>query len=474
MPSSTGIEIGPDSCVLVGVRTRRGGPDIFAARAVGSSEWPGHDVALAALLRSIRRESKLPRTARVVAWGLPEGARAGDPVTRAALSPLVAAGFRIDAVLSPPQALMRLAASRARTVEGAVAWLALNRSGAAIAIVRGAESLFSRAFEWSWASGSSDPRAELLQRYSHVSHLAPEVQRGIALVAASHGIGVETAVTCGDVPELRSLTMPLIEELDLEVETLDSMEGLRASGAARGGHLAELAPAIRLACAAAMAPSQRRSAGSLVAVAAAAVLLAGLGWASYAYWTLSKPHVPPAPPAASTPVRPPDRTAQATPAPARPSASPPAATPAPQQVPRSPADIPPEPGAAATSGATAPPTRRAPPVRPEPQRTAQAPPVNAKPVGMPPAPPERRAVPRPVQQPAPRVVALNEPVPVIEMILVDQSRRLAVIGGAVVAVGDAVGARTVAQIEPEFVMLKEPSGLLIRVPIRGKVPERWL
>ena len=41
-----------------------------------------------------------------------------------------------------------------------------------------------------------------------------------------YGTPVDAVVTCGNLPELRSLTMPLIEELDVEVETLDSLEGL--------------------------------------------------------------------------------------------------------------------------------------------------------------------------------------------------------------------------------------------------------
>ena len=44
--------------------------------------------------------------------------------------------------------------------------------------------------------------------------------------ARKSGTPVDAVVTCGNLPELRSLTMPLIEELDVEVETLDSLEGL--------------------------------------------------------------------------------------------------------------------------------------------------------------------------------------------------------------------------------------------------------
>jgi len=68
----------------------------------------------------------------------------------------------------------------------------------------------------------------------------------------------------------------------------------------------------------------------------------------------------------------------------------------------------------------------------------------------------------------PRPAPLKDPLPTIELILVDQNRRMAVIGGAVVSVGDAVGPRIVAQIEPDFVVLREPSGALVRVSIRGK------
>ncbi|HEX6975894.1 MAG TPA: hypothetical protein VF147_15920 [Vicinamibacterales bacterium] len=429
MSSSTGIELGPDSCMLAGVRARRRGPEIFAVHAIDASGWPSQDEALAGLLRSARRVKKLPRAARVVAWGLPEGARADDPVTRAQLRPVVAAGFQIDAVLSPPQALARLAAERARPGDNAVAWLALNKSGAAIAIVRGAELLFSRAFEWSFRSDGSGPRSELLHRYSLVAHLAPELQRGIAAVKTSHGIAVDAAVTCGDLPDLRSLTMPLIEELDLEVETLDSADGLLATGRARTERFAELAPAIRLACAAATTPSQRRGAGPLVAMAAAAVLIAVLGWAGYAYWAVPRMVAPsPAAPRAAPTVRP-----------APVGSTPPVAAP---------------PVAAPPAVVTQPRTEPTPEKKTSPQQVPKASADTAR-------GPRAKA---PESRPAP----LREPLPVIELTLVDQSRRIAMIGGVAVSVGATVGSRVVVQIEPEFVVFREPSGALVRVGIRVK------
>jgi hypothetical protein len=445
MSSATGIELGPDSCLLARVRLGRRGVEIAALHVIEPSAWPSQDEALAEALRSVRRKKRFPRAARVVAWGLPEGATADDPVTRAALRPLVAAGFHIDAVLSPPQALARLASGHARTGGEAVAWLALNTYGVAIAIVRGTELLFSRAFEWSFRPPPGGTRGELLQRYSLVSHLAPEVQRGIAMVQASHGIRVETVVTCGDLPDLRSLTMPLIEELDLEVETLDSVEGLRAVGAARSDRFAELAPAVRLACAAASAPTQRRrQAGPVVRVAAALVLLAGLAWGAFTYWTLSRmsdgatvpPIVTSNPPA--VPVsRPSGTSEQATESRAQ------------------------QPGVGATD---TPRDVKAPPP-PLPRRALEAPGT-----GMSAAPETsvpRATVPRPpARPPVDRPTPLKEPVPVIDSILIDSTRRLAFVGGAIVSVGATIGSRTVQRIEPDFVILQEPSGLTIRVPLR--------
>ena len=63
---------------------------------------------------------------------------------------------------------------------------------------------------------------------------------------------------------------------------------------------------------------------------------------------------------------------------------------------------------------------------------------------------------------------LKEPLPKIESILIDQDRRLAIIDGAVTSVGDRVGEREVERIERDFVVLREPSGLRVRVPLRTR------
>jgi hypothetical protein len=302
MASTTGIELGRESCVLVGVRSSGAGTaDVMALHTIETGAWPTMEVALVEVLRGLRRRKGFPRNARIVAWGLHD-----DPAGNAAVAlqrPMAAAGFRIESVITPPQALALLAASRPRhTGEDAVAWLALNMQGAAIAIVHDGELLFARTFEWSYDTRVMTGKAQLLQRYSLVAQLAPEVHRGIAAVRAGRGISVEAAVTCGDLPDLRSLTMPLIEELDLEVETLDSTDGLRAVGKAKAERFAESAPTIRLACAAALAHSKQRPSTTrwVAGVAAAIGLVAALGWGSYAYWRGAVVN-PAAPPRATAP-----------------------------------------------------------------------------------------------------------------------------------------------------------------------------
>ena len=90
------------------------------------------------------------------------------------------------------------------------------------------------------------------------------------------------------------------------------------------------------------------------------------------------------------------------------------------------------------------------------------------PPGAPAGPPPPRPATPVVRSAGPRPVPLNEPLPVVDSILVDQHRRLAFIAGVIVSVGDNVGSRTVTEIESEFVILREPSGVYVRITIRGK------
>src|SRR5262249_50177316 len=155
-------------------------------------------------------------------------------------------------------------------------------------VVRPGKQLYSHSFAWNSSVGALGSQARLLQRYSLVAHLAPEIRRAMA-VAQEKGTQIDSIVTLGNLPELRSLTMPLIEELEIEVETLDSLEGLIVNPEAVE-RLSEVAPALRIACAGALARPTRkqdeskRPAGvsrSLLRYGAAAAAILGVsafGW----------------------------------------------------------------------------------------------------------------------------------------------------------------------------------------------------
>jgi hypothetical protein len=61
---------------------------------------------------------------------------------------------------------------------------------------------------------------------------------------------------------------------------------------------------------------------------------------------------------------------------------------------------------------------------------------------------------------------LNEPLPAVNSILVGGDRRIAVLDGRIVEEGDEVGPRVLLRIEPDAVILREPSGYEVRVPVR--------
>jgi hypothetical protein len=439
MGSLTGIELDGDSCVLVRVRPADDAVRLLALGGTMSSVWESAQPLVDNLRRA--RRSGFPKHAAVVAWDVHESASATDPHTRAVIAPLAEAGFAVDTVVSPTDALCALAKRRQKIAgrEGEV-WLALNRRHVAMAIVEDGRLLYSRRFDWHYSPGATQ-RAELLQRYSLIAHLAPEVRHGIDVVSAEHGTRVNAIVTCGDLPDLRSLTMPLIEELDIEVETLDTLDGIVIDGATAGDAIVEQAPAIRLACAAA-AGSSPTGTGHWRLVAAAIVLLAILAGA----WTMMRSlsgslggagsEEPPRQ-SETTPVRPPlpAATKNETPAADRTAAQGTADVPTAQPAAPTPTTARPLESPAATTGRTLAPATPAPAPRPA------------------------------VQPPAP----LSTPLPVVNSILVAPDRRLAVLNGEIVREGDAVGARVVIRIEPRAVVLREPSGREVTVPIRRKV-----
>ena len=482
MSALTAIELGADTCVLVKAAVRRADVSVRGIDTMDPAAFPGPD-GLATALRQLRKTRRLPRRARIVLWGLPDGASVSDPAVAPLLAPVKKAGFRIDRVVSPCNALAALSRLREPRHESAVAWLAVNRASVAIAVVRPGQLLFTRSFDWDSSIGATGSQARLLQRYSLVAFLAPELRRGIE-AARAQGWRVDAIITCGNLPDLRSLTMPLIEELDVEVETLDSLDGLTVRPALKDA-LTESAPAIRIACAGAVARAsrgkpgspQRFSGGGLFRAAALVIVIAGVGW----LWLSGRGATPKAP---ASPALPPaaSRAAQPNPVQAQPAAPRPTiAAPAPSIVPQrtAPADSrvkttpPPAPVKTAPPPGSAKPTvaplSPKPSPKPQPAAAAATPrPPTAAATGATPAPAATRP-PRPTAL-RPEAEPLTDPLPRVTTILVSQERRFAVLeGGRVVSVGDTIGRRVVTSIEPRAVVLKEPSGVQIRVGLGGRL-----
>ena len=322
----------------------------------------------------------------------------------------------------------------------AIAALSLNTHGAVIAIVSGSDVVHSRAVEWTLGTPFTGARSELLDRYLLISQIAPLLQHVIELVRPVYGVTVTSVLTCGNVPNLRSLSMLLIEEMDLEVETLDSDDLLEASAAPTLS--IESIASLQLAAAVA-SPGETRVpvSGEPEAVRPAAApvdralpvpprsrahfqgLTALAATALFAVWSAMQ--IAGTSPAMGVFPHGVHLEEQLATAPAA------------------------EPGAAATSGAAdavdATPVSSAAPVSgAEPRR----------------APVERRV----------RPASGGSALPSVDGIMIAGERRLAIVGGEVVAAGDVVGVRAVSRIERDGVVLREPSGREIYVAIRPRRP----
>jgi hypothetical protein len=426
---------------------RDGDVRLLAAETLDPAAFPGIDTFTSAV-RQARKSLNLPKRCRAVVWGLPDGADRKDPTARPLIAPLRGAGFRVDRIISPCNALAALARLRTPRGEGATCWLAVNRTGVAMVVVSPGRQLYSHSFAWDSTVGSSGSQARLLQRYSLVAFLAPEIRRAMA-VARQKGTPVDAIVTCGNLPEIRSLTMPLIEELDVEVETLDSLDGLAVEPDA-SDRLLEVAASLRLACAGAIArPTRRRdeskgkgsSGGSrsiLRFLRLAAVILGvlAIGWAAWTYPPVA--HRPA--PSVARKLAAAETAPSNTPPPLRLLAPPPAPAAVVSVAARSALDTQ-APAADKTAA--------------ERERSAPAPSGARKPA---------EANPMPMPEP------LNDPVPHVTAILIASDRRMATLGdGRIGTVGDVLGKRVVVGIDERAVALQEPSGVQIRVALGGKV-----
>jgi hypothetical protein len=104
MANITAIEIGPDTCAFARTAGRRGEIRLIASEILDPAAFPGPD-AFSVAVRRTRHAFHLPRRCRVVVWGLADGASLKDAAVKPLLKPLVDAGFRVERVVTPCNAL---------------------------------------------------------------------------------------------------------------------------------------------------------------------------------------------------------------------------------------------------------------------------------------------------------------------------------------------------------------------------------
>ncbi len=500
MARRVGIELSPSRCALVDVDARAGDAASVpvGVRTFRTIPWsPDNAEAFVATLRLLRRSRIVPARAVVALWGIdgtchhfslpsgddrrlraqalrevrltgrveqrdtscavlvdraaPRTATTTRDVTvvaapaaqvRARLAPLVAADFAIEAVVTPAMALASLARLLPGGDDDAVrAYVAVNADASAIAIVRKGLLLLAREvalpFRAGCASPDGDEGTRSLEALDFVRRLAPELKRSFLALKQQSKLDVRQVLLCGELSDLRALTAPLITSLQVEVATLDTLQGLAAgAGAALDATVRDHAGALRVAWAAGGAGSRlvsllppgaptgggvwHHSLRPVVPrLAAAFVLLAALSVFGRAAWT--RVGSPSAHGAAGVEARRPEPVVRTMRQPAAVDA-------------RAEADA-----DAARSTHVSPPLREA-PVRRAQSRQTQVATVAADP---------------------------SVPDPVVDSILYGPDRRLALIGHRVVRVGDRVAGGVVAAIEPRAVIVRRPSGELRRVEMKG-------
>jgi len=381
----------------------------------------------------------------------------------AALRPLVAAGIRVRTVMTPAAALSSLARLRrdSWTPDALEVFVALEERATCIALMRAGALIASRDLEWGYVDelGSG---FELRGREDIAARLVDAISDFGAATGGAPG-DIKHVCVCGGHPELRSLTAPLMEQLDLEFEPLDSLFGIDAARLPEPvDEFRERGAELRVAWAAAAdspptinllrARNRQVSKTMLARAAVVSGVAAGLvvGWRVQSRWWSAPVPAATARPAATVP--PGARSATAAP--------PTAASKAPVGVSKTPPVlVPPQPAAAQARPTIVPPVAP----REEPRQPSAA--------VLPPVAPTTRETPASLGREPERVRARPAPPPevalafeaVIGTILFSPDRKLAIIDGQVVGLGDEVRGARIIDITAGTVILRDRQGRLRRL-----------
>jgi hypothetical protein len=197
-------------------------PRLVAARAISAT-----GAALGDDIRAFRREARLPMDVSVILWphagdrgvvpiesrGAEDVALPKASVVRERVAPLVRAGGLVTDVWLPHECLAVLAASRGLT---SACVIIVHPGMMCVGFVMNGAVRARYLSSAPPAAVFDTESARLLARYQHVSLLAPHVRE---LGGAGEGVRVLVA---GSLPALRAAMVPLVEELDHEIDVLDA------------------------------------------------------------------------------------------------------------------------------------------------------------------------------------------------------------------------------------------------------------
>lgn len=141
------------------------------------------------------------------------------------VQPFIAAGLSFESVVSPAVAHAFLVRQRWGQFGDAVtAVISVNARATAMTVVRSGVVLFTREMPWGHETERAD-RGFVFDAAAFAGQLASELRRSLVFLKQQSRVDVGHILVCGDLPDLRALTGPLMHELSVEVETLDSLEG---------------------------------------------------------------------------------------------------------------------------------------------------------------------------------------------------------------------------------------------------------
>lgn len=353
-------------------------------------------------------------------------AAVADDVERR-LRPVVDAGFVIEGVTTPCGALWSHARVRRPTLPGEVhAHVAIGVTTSSVAIFSDGFMLYGRDLALGFCTAYSGGLTAL-DRDELASRLAAELRWSFLFLKQYWEEDVSLILLCGGMPELRSLTAPLIERLNVEVETMDTLDGFDLMSTPEA--FANQAALYRVASAIAVEPppvnlmpdvrpahaAPERTRVLVAACGAAVLVLAALLYAMFGGGAPTEESLS-------------DTTATS------------GSIELPRQITTSPTPASPSPEALTARPAT---------------------PPRAQGASVPPA--LRR------QAPASTRGASAARAPVVSSILFSPDRRVALVDGRIVSVGDRVGSSIVLDIEPRAVVLASDEGRKERIEITPTV-----